>query len=173
MGATNDCEVVIGGKVITLSGAESEEYLQKVATYINNKIAEYDSLEDYRHLPLNMKSTLIQLNIADDFFKAKAQVDVAHVKRVSQEVIAGTEIELVDKLDLLGACAGRISEIADLRLEAVADGKDAQGRLRGKQDFHRGAGGGLSLPRQLREADGQCKRCRWDEGICNALRGSG
>ena len=31
--------------------------------------------EEYRHIPLNMKNTLIQLNIADDYFKAKDQVE--------------------------------------------------------------------------------------------------
>ena len=75
MSAKTSAEVVIDGKVYTLSGYEGEEYLQKVAAYINGKITEYDTLEDYRHLPLNMKSTLIQLNIADDYFKAKAQVE--------------------------------------------------------------------------------------------------
>lgn len=75
MSAKTSAEVVIDGKVYTLSGYEGEEYLQKVAAYINGKITEYDTLEDYRHLSLNMKSTLIQLNIADDYFKAKAQVE--------------------------------------------------------------------------------------------------
>ena len=75
MSAKTSAEVVIDGKVYTLSGYEGEEYLQKVAAYIYGKITEYDTLEDYRHLPLNMKSTLIQLNIADDYFKAKAQVE--------------------------------------------------------------------------------------------------
>lgn len=75
MSAKTSAEVVIDGKVYTLSGYEGEEYLQKVAGYINGKITEYDTIEDYRHLPLNMKSTLIQLNIADDYFKAKAQVE--------------------------------------------------------------------------------------------------
>ena len=75
MSAKTSAEVVIDGKVYTLSGYEGEEYLQKVAAYINGKITESDTLEDYRHLPLNMKSTLIQLNIADDYFKAKAQVE--------------------------------------------------------------------------------------------------
>ena len=74
MSAKTSAEVVIDGKVYTLSGYEGEEYLQKVAAYINNKIIEFDAIEDYRHLPLNMKSTLIQLNIADDYFKAKDQV---------------------------------------------------------------------------------------------------
>ena len=41
MALKTDTEVIIGGKVFTLSGNESEEYLKKVANYINNKIAEY------------------------------------------------------------------------------------------------------------------------------------
>ena len=73
MAAKTSAEVVIDGKVYTLSGYEGEEYLQKVAAYINNKISEFDGIEDYRHIPLNMKNTLIQLNIADDYFKAKKQ----------------------------------------------------------------------------------------------------
>jgi cell division protein ZapA len=75
MSAKTSAEVVIDGKVYTLSGYEGTEYLQKVAGYINDKISEFDGLEDYRHFPLNMKATLIQLNIADDYFKAKAQVE--------------------------------------------------------------------------------------------------
>ena len=74
MSAKTYAEVVIDGKVYTLSGYEGEEYLQKVAAYINSKINEFDAIENTRHLPANMKSTLIQLNIADDYFKAKSQV---------------------------------------------------------------------------------------------------
>ena len=73
MSAKTNAEVVIDGKVYTLSGYENEEYLQKVAAYINNKIAEFDDMDEYKHLPGNMKSTLIELNIADDYFKAKKQ----------------------------------------------------------------------------------------------------
>lgn len=75
MSAKTDAEVIIGGKVYTLSGYESEEYLQKVASYINNKRNEYDALEGYKRLPVDMQSTLLELNIADDYFKAKSQVE--------------------------------------------------------------------------------------------------
>lgn len=44
MSSKNRAEVLIGGKIYTLSGYESEEYLQKVATYINNKLAEFKKL---------------------------------------------------------------------------------------------------------------------------------
>ena len=75
MSAKTSAEVVIDGKVYTLSGYEGEEYLQKVAAYINSKISEFEGIEDYKHVPATMKNTLIQLNIADDYFKAKAQVE--------------------------------------------------------------------------------------------------
>ena len=68
-------EVIIGGKVYTLSGYEGEEYLQKVATYINNKMNELDAMEAFRRFPADMKATLLQINIADDYFKAKAYIE--------------------------------------------------------------------------------------------------
>ena len=37
MSSKIDTEVIVGGKVFTISGFESEEYLQKVATYLNGK----------------------------------------------------------------------------------------------------------------------------------------
>ena len=40
MSQKNDIPVVINNKVYTLSGFESEEYLQNVASYINGKIQE-------------------------------------------------------------------------------------------------------------------------------------
>ena len=42
MAEKTDTEVLIGGRVFTLSGYESEEYLQKIALYINNKVSEYN-----------------------------------------------------------------------------------------------------------------------------------
>ena len=76
MAEKTSAEVVIGGKVYTLSGYESEEYLQKVAVYINGKLNEFDSIEGYQRFPADMKATLLELNIADDYFKAKKQADM-------------------------------------------------------------------------------------------------
>ena len=45
MSSKNKTEVLIDGKIYTLSGYESEEYLQRVATYINNKLAELKKLD--------------------------------------------------------------------------------------------------------------------------------
>ncbi|TGY96909.1 cell division protein ZapA [Petralouisia muris] len=75
MSAKTSADVLIGGKIYTLSGYESEDYLQRVANYINSKINEFDEMEQFRRLPGEMKSTLVELNIADDYFKAKEQAE--------------------------------------------------------------------------------------------------
>lgn len=67
-------EVIIGGKVVTLSGYESQEYLQKIASYLNNKISEYSKVDSYRRCSMEIQHTLLEINIADDLFKAKGQI---------------------------------------------------------------------------------------------------
>ena len=98
MAVKTDTEVIIGGKVLTLSGYESEEYLQKVASYINNKLTEYGRVESFRRQPVDTQHVLLELNIADDYFKAKKQID-----RMDEDA-ASREKELYDlKHELIAA----------------------------------------------------------------------
>ncbi len=76
MPAKNTTKVLIGGKIITLSGYESEEYLQRVASYLNHKIAQLSELPGYNRQPVETKHNLLSLNIADDYFKARRQAEV-------------------------------------------------------------------------------------------------
>ncbi|MDE5823364.1 MAG: cell division protein ZapA, partial [Lachnospiraceae bacterium] len=69
-------EVIIGGKVLTVSGNESAEYLQRVAAYINNKVNEYAKMDSFKRQSVDKQNMLIQLNIADDYFKAKKQIEL-------------------------------------------------------------------------------------------------
>jgi len=85
MSVKTDTEVIIGGKVFTLSGYESEEYLQKVASYINNKMSEYSKVESFRRQPVDMQNVLLQLNVADDYFKAKKQISLLEEELQSKE----------------------------------------------------------------------------------------
>ena len=71
MASKNNADVVIGGKVFRVCGYESEEYLQKVANYINGKIAEYTKEDSFRRMSPEMRANILYLNIADDYFKAK------------------------------------------------------------------------------------------------------
>ena len=90
MSQKNDIPVVINNKVYTLSGFESEEYLQNVASYINGKIQECQSSESYRRFNAEYQSVLLALNIADDYFKAKKQAEVL------EDGIASRDKEIFD-----------------------------------------------------------------------------
>ncbi len=116
MASKTDTEVIIGGKVFTLSGYESEEYLQKVASYINNKSNEYSKVDSFRRQPIDKQSVLLQLNIADDYFKAKKKIDVL------EEELQTKEKELYDlKHELISA---------QIKLEdSVKKGKELQKNL--------------------------------------------
>ena len=75
MSSRTDSKVLIGGKIYTLSGYESEEYLQKIASYLNNKIKELNQIQGYKRMSADMQKIFLELNIADDYFKAKKRID--------------------------------------------------------------------------------------------------
>lgn len=81
MSSKNNTEVILGGKVFTLSGYESEEYLQKVAAYINNKLAEFNKDESYRRQSAEVRANLMYLNIADDYLRRRSWATVFSLKR--------------------------------------------------------------------------------------------
>lgn len=96
MAVKNDVQVVIDGKVITLSGYESNDYLQKIASYIDNRIKEFVQNDNYRRQNYDMQHTLIELNLADDYFKAKKQAELL------QEEVEQKDKEIYDlKHDLI------------------------------------------------------------------------
>lgn len=114
-------EVIIGGKIFTLSGYESEEYLQRVASYISGKMEEYGRLDSFRRQPLDRQSVLLQLNIADDYFKAKKQISML------EEDIQAKEKELYDlKHELITAqirLENTEKSVKDLQLELNENAK--------------------------------------------------
>lgn len=98
MAVKTDTVVIIGGSVLTLSGYENEEYLQKVASYINNKLNEYGRVDNFRRQPVDKQHIMLELNIADDYFKAKNQISLM------EEELQAKEKEMYDlKHELIAA----------------------------------------------------------------------
>ena len=75
MAMKNAVEVVIGGKVYKISGYESSEYLHQIAVYINDKMTEFQNMDSYRNQTMDQKQLMLNMNLADEFFKAKRQAD--------------------------------------------------------------------------------------------------
>lgn len=74
MSDKNNTKVLINGQVYTLSGQESEEYIQKVALYINNKLDELKKSDNGQLMSTRLLNVLLSLNIADELFKERDSV---------------------------------------------------------------------------------------------------
>jgi len=74
MNKYHDIEVIINNKRYTISGYEGEEYLQKIASYINSKHNEFRNRDAYKFLDTDLKNILIQINIADDYHKTREKI---------------------------------------------------------------------------------------------------
>ena len=72
MAKKNTADVLINGKVYTISGYESTAYLQKVATYLNEMEEKVAVMEGYARLTADEKQLLKNMNLADVYFKADA-----------------------------------------------------------------------------------------------------
>ena len=70
MAKKNIAEVLINGKIYTISGYESTAYLQKVAVYLNEMEDKVSQMEGYRRLGSEEKQLLKNMNLADEYFKA-------------------------------------------------------------------------------------------------------
>lgn len=65
----NYTEVLIDGNIYTLGGSEEQEYLQKVAAYINQKIGILKAQPGFTRQNKDYQEVTIYLNLADDYFK--------------------------------------------------------------------------------------------------------
>lgn len=111
MNTKNDLEVIINNRRYTLSGYESEEYLQRIASFINSKYTEFRSNEGYTHLDVDLKNVLMQINLADDYFKMERRVreleeDLARKDREAFE-LKHTMVDMQTQVDEL---TGKLAE---------------------------------------------------------------
>jgi len=67
---TNKVEVLIGGEVITLRSNERVEHLHRLARYVDEKITTITAKTRAAVLSERVRSVLIALNVADDYFKS-------------------------------------------------------------------------------------------------------
>ena len=72
MAGKNSVEVVINGKIYQLAGSESESYMHEVASYLNQKILDFQKeTVGYNKRDDSIKALLLEVNICDDLFKER------------------------------------------------------------------------------------------------------
>lgn len=71
----NSTQVYIAGKVYTVEGYEEEDYLQKVAAHINTRISDLKESGNFLRQGLDFFHVMVELNLADDYFKVRRHAD--------------------------------------------------------------------------------------------------
>ncbi len=81
----NYTEVLIDGTIYTLGGKEGEVYLQRVAAYLNEKISSIRHQGGFRKLSPEYQALVVELNIADDYFKEQERADLLAEQKAAME----------------------------------------------------------------------------------------
>lgn len=112
MSPKNNTKVLIGGTVYTLSGEESEEYIQRVALYINNKMDELKQSNNGQMLNSRLLNVLLGINIADDLFKERDdnQIHLDKILDKEQEITTLNE-QLASKDKVKSDLEKKITEL--------------------------------------------------------------
>ncbi|HZJ57979.1 MAG TPA: cell division protein ZapA [Clostridia bacterium] len=82
MGRKNKVIVRIGGREYAMRGSESEEYIHKVAIYVDKKMEEISAKQP--PLSISMLAILTAINLADEVIKQKDEIQ--SLKRELNEV---------------------------------------------------------------------------------------
>lgn len=88
----NRTNIMIAGKSYQLAGQESGEYLSRLAEYIEGKYQEFSQEVSFRSQSVDKQQLLLQINIADDYFKSKEQIS-AYVRQCAEKDAEIRELE--------------------------------------------------------------------------------
>lgn len=132
MAGKNSVEVVINGKIYQLAGSESESYMHEVASYLNQKILDFQKeTVGYNKLDDSIKALLLEVNICDDLFKERkrsrdiqqARDDAERESYTAKHDLVNMQMKLETTLRELENTQKKLAE-----LEAKQAAKDARDR---------------------------------------------
>lgn len=118
----NYAEVLIDGTIYTLGGAEEEMYLQKVAAYINEKTGKVKKQDGFSRLSADFQAVMIELNIADDYFKEQERADrLAEQKAALEKEAYSLKHELITTQMKLERAQKELAMVQMAAAEAAAE----------------------------------------------------
>ncbi len=107
MADVNETQVIIAGKVLTLTGYETAEYTQKVANYINKKMDECRNAVSFRSQNKETQMLLVALNIADDYMKISEKL------KENEQLIKDKDTEIYNLKHDIITIQGRLDKADD------------------------------------------------------------
>ena len=186
MDTKNYAQVLIDGKIYTLTGSEGEAYLQKTASYVNEKLAAMRKLPGFGKQNSDYQMAMLGLNVADDYFKAREEADRAVSERDAMEKetyslkheLVGTQMKLEAVLkdleerqreleQLQKKAASLEAEREKLRAEAEKRQAEAE-RLRAEAEKRQAEAEKLRADREKKPAEPERKPAGTEAGFGQA-----
>jgi len=113
--SVNKTVVRIAGKEYYVRSIESDEYIQRLALYLDKKMGKI--LESSNKLSTSMAAVLTALNVTDDFFKSREKVvSLEEELKIKKEKLVSLENE---KNRLHAEREALINELNELKIELV------------------------------------------------------
>ncbi len=186
MDTKNYAQVLIDGKIYTLTGSEGEAYLQKTASYVNEKLTAMRKIPGFGKQNSDYQMAMLGLNVADDYFKAREEADRAVSERDAMEKetyslkheLVGTQMKLEAVLkdleerqreleQLQKKAASLEAEREKLRAEAEARQAEAE-RLRAEAEKRQAETERLRAEAEKRQAEADKKPAEQVSGFGQA-----
>ena len=123
-------DVLIDGKTFTITGYESDEYIQRVGLYVDRKMN--DVMKTNNKLSTSIAAILTALNVGDDYFKAhenelsfKKELMAARIEieraRAENAALMSRNQDLIERNNQMQIqLAKRDAEIAEVRNSIAA-----------------------------------------------------
>lgn len=131
----NKVRITIDGKSFTLMGNETEEHMQSVAAFIDQKMREIRKNSQSVSLDSSLAYVLTSINVADDYFKEverslslEAELDEMKLQCMT---LKNTVSEMEKKLEQAGQTQPNVSE--DAPPEKNAQGNGNGGRYKNRR----------------------------------------
>lgn len=131
----NKVRITIDGKSFTLMGNETEEHMQSVAAYIDQKMREIRKNSQSVSLDSSLAYVLTSINVADDYFKEverslslEAELDEIKLQCMT---LKNTVLELEKKLEQAGQAQSAGPE--DMPPEKNTQGSGSGGRYKNRR----------------------------------------
>ena len=141
----NKIKVIICGEVLTLKSRENDEYIFKLATYVDQKLSNTIAKSTRAAVDERIRTILTALNVADDYFKSQIALENLQKKQKTYDLDAmqlHEEIENITKErdDLLEEIEALRDVIAKLeeKIEAYESDEEEESSI-------------LSMPNVLRK----------------------
>ena len=134
MSDINETQVIIAGKVLTLTGYETAEYTQKVANYINKKLDECKATASFRSQNKETQMLLVALNIADDYMKIhERNAEVESLIKDKDKEIYNLKHDIVTTQSRLDKADEQVRTLQDKMAESSKKLIQLDAKLRSKE----------------------------------------